>query len=99
MDNSQMVFCKVEDIEKMNKEEEEVEEECEMCLGTGFVKIEEDEFECEYCDIIQEHYSSDSDSDYKPDWDEDHDTDEDSYSEESDCGTTCNDNVCLCGSI
>ena len=28
-----------------------------------------------------------------------YDTDEDTSCEESDCGTTCNDNVCLCGSI
>ena len=106
MDNSQLVFCKVENIDLMNEatEEHDIEnfEYCEYCLGVGSVEIDSEEYECEYCDIIYDHYSSDSDSEYIPDWSEDNDTDEDSYSEESeesDCGEACNNKVCFCGSV
>ena len=117
MDNSEMVFCKVEDIEKMNEaieEDKTIEfeenmlesdmdfEYCEYCLGTSFVEIDSEEYDCEYCEIYECSYSSDSDSEYIPDWSEDNDTDEDSYyeeSEESDCGEACNENVCFCGSV
>jgi len=108
MDNSQLVFCKVEDIDLMNQsssvEENMLEsdmdfEYCEYCLGTSFVEIDSEEYDCEYCEIYECSYSSDSDSEYIPDWSEDNDTDEDSYSEESDCGEACNENVCFCGSV
>lgn len=113
MDNSQLVFCKVENIDLMNEATEEHDmdilesvEHCEYCLGAGSIEIDSEEYECEYCDIIYNHYSSDSDSDsdYVPDWSEDNDTDEDtisldSFSEDSDCGEACNDKVCFCGSV
>lgn len=111
MDNSQLVFCRVQDIDLMNEANEEHDmdmlenfEYCEYCLGAGSIEIDREEYECEYCDIIYDLYSSDSDSDsdYVPDWSEDNDTDEDTYSccsEESDCGEVCNDNVCFCGSV
>ena len=102
MDNSQLVFCKVENIDLMNEatEEHDIEnfEYCEYCLGVGSVEIDSEEYECEYCDIIDSLYSdSDSDSDYVPDW-----SDEDTYSccsEESDCGEACNEKICFCGSV
>ena len=90
----------------MNKqveiEMETIEEECcEYCLGTGLVEIDADEYDCEYCEIYECSYSSDNDSDYIPNWSEDNDTEEDSYSDSDieDCGLTCNECVCYCGSV
>ena len=116
MDNSQMVFCKVEDIDLMNQsscvEENDMDmlesfEYCEYCLGLGSVEVDSEEYECEYCELIYDHYSSDSDSDYTPNWSSDNDTDEDTFSEGSDmeviltedCGRTCNEFICYCGSV
>ena len=111
MDNSQMVFCKVEDIVLMNRKlEEETDEEtvelysCDYCLGTGLVEIDSDQYDCEYCEIYD---LSCDDSDYEPNWSEDNDTDEDNFSEGSDmeiiltedCGKTCNEFICYCGSV
>ena len=109
MDNSQLVFCKVEDIDLMNRQNEVLPktEECEYCLGTSIVEIDSEEYDCEYCEIYECSYSSVNDSDYIPNWSEDNDTDEDTFSEGSDmeviltedCGKTCNECVCYCGSV
>ena len=112
MDNSQLVFCKVEDIDLMNRQNEVLPktEECEDCLGMGNIDIDGIDYPCEYCDIYNlSHWISeeDSDSDYVPNWSEDNDTDEDTFSEGSDmeviltedCGKTCNECVCYCGSV
>tara|TARA_R110002072_G_scaffold698_3_gene5187 strand:+ start:1539 stop:1898 length:360 start_codon:yes stop_codon:yes gene_type:complete len=119
MDNSQMVFCKVEDIDIMNQsscvEENDMTmiesiEYCEYCLGSGSVLIDDEEYECEYCDIFDSLYGdsdTDTDSDYDPNWSSDCDTDNDTFSEGSDmevilieeCGKTCNQFICYCGSV
>ena len=104
MDNSQMVFRKVEDIEDIEENDMEMLEHfeyCEYCLGIGSVEFDGEEYECEYCYIIAEFYDTDSDDpDYVPDWnDEDTDIDTESCSDESDCGEACNNQICFCGSV
>ena len=112
MDNSQLVFCKVEDIEKKNEEEcvEEIVEElleellpmedCDYCLGMGYVECDNEEYDCEYCDIYEISCSEDSDPDYEPNWSSDCDSDSGSDMDiDSDCGDACNDRICVCGSV
>jgi len=99
MESQKLIFCRVEDIDVMNNEEEA---ECEYCLGTGVVEIKDQDYDCEYCDLIECLYSSDEDVAYKPDWSEDNDTEEDSDIDillTEECGSTCNEVVCYCGSV
>ncbi len=94
MDNSQLVFCKVEDIVEEVVEETKVEvEECEYCCGIGFIEVDDIEYDCEYCDIYNDS-NDDSDPDYEPE--------EECFSEGSDmevilCEESCN--GCVCGSV
>lgn len=97
MDNSQMVFCKIEDIQIMNRQLEDLIESveiedsedcedceyCEYCLGYGFVQTDNEEYDCEYCDIC-DFSLDDTDSDYEPNWSSANDTEEDSDSSDSD---------------
>ena len=103
MDNSQLVFCKVEDIVGEEVEEEVVEEtkveveDCEYCCGIGFIEVDDIEYDCEYCDLYNDSHD-DSDPDYEPE--EEEEFSEESYeSDESDCGAACNKKVCFCGSV
>lgn len=105
MDNSKLVFCKIEDIDLMNEQLGFEEEECVYCLGTGSIHVDDEEYDCEYCEIIE--CSVNSDPEYEPNWSEDNDTEEDSDIDISDpdpdhseeCGATCNQFVCYCGSV
>ena len=99
MDNSQLVFCKVEDI-VIEEQEETIEmsevKECDYCCGTGYVEFDDVEYDCEYCDIYNDSHD-DSDPDYIPE--ESDESDESDESEESDCGAACNNKICFCGSV